>query len=321
MRISLDALLVLDAIDRHGSIAGAATEIHRVSSTLSYTVAKLERDLGISLFDRAGPKLSPTAAGRELLTEGRYLLRAAQELEQRVRRVATGWETQFSIALEGLLAPSALAGPIGEFYRVSDSTRLRVSQEVMSGMWEALLDGRADLLIAAAGEGPSGGGYVAEPMGSLHFVFAVAPEHPLAALDRPLTAADLREHRAIAVGDSARRISPRTVGLIFGQDTLTVPDVFSKHAYQLAGFGFGFLPEPYARPAIEAGLLVECQVEEHRADERFYLAWRPQEAGAALSWWLQRLRQPGTLDELFEHTAQAQFRDVQASQRPPPRME
>ena len=307
MKITLEGLQLLDAIDRRGSIVAAAAEIHRVPSTLSYAVAKLEADLDVQLYERTGPRISLTAAGRELLNEGRYLLRAAEELEQRVKRVASGWETHLCIALESLLAPLALAEPISDFYTVSAGTRLRVTQEVMSGMWEALLDRRVDLLIAAAGEGPSGGGYIAEPMGSLHFVFAVAPGHPLARIDRALTPADLSEHRAIAVGDSARRLSPRTVGLIFGQDTLTVPDIFNKYAYQLAGFGFGFIPEPYARPAIESGQLVECRVEQHRADEQHYLAWRPQEEAAALSWWLQRMRRPGTLEALFAHTARTHF--------------
>jgi DNA-binding transcriptional LysR family regulator len=307
LKISLEGLQVLDAIDRRGSIAGAATELHRVPSTISYAVAKLEQDLGVAVFERAGPRISLTPAGRELLKEGRYLLKAAQDLEHRVRRVATGWETQFAIGLESLLAPSALADAMRDFYQIATSTRLRIGQEVMSGMWEALLDRRVDLLIAAAGEGPSGGGYISEPMGSVRFVFAVAADHPLAAVAEPLDKAELRAHRAVAVGDSALRLAQRTVGLIFGQDTLTVPDIFSKYAFQLAGFGFGYLPEPYARPAIDAGLLVQKQVEEKRPDENFFLAWRPDEEGAALAWWLQRLRRQGCLLELFESTARTHF--------------
>jgi DNA-binding transcriptional LysR family regulator len=308
LKISLEGLQVLDAIDRRGSIAGAATELHRVPSTISYAVAKLEADLGVAVFERAGPRISLTPAGRELLKEGRYLLKAAQDLEHRVRRVATGWETQFAIGLESLVAPSALADDIRAFYEVADSTRLRISQEVMSGMWEALLDRRVDLLIAAAGEGPSGGGYVFESMGTLPFVFAVAPGHPLASAAEPLDKSSLRAFRAVVGGDSALRLPQRTVGVLFGQDTLVVPDIFSKYAFQLAGFGFGYLPEPYARPAIDAGLLVEKQVEERRADENLYLAWRPHEEGAALAWWLQRLRRPGRLTELIESTARMHFK-------------
>jgi DNA-binding transcriptional LysR family regulator len=307
LKISLDGLQILDAIDRRGSIAGAATELHRVASTISYAVAKLEQDLGVAVFERAGPRIHLTPAGRELLKEGRYLLKAAQDLEQRVRRVATGWETQFGIALEALIAPAALAEDVRDFYAIADRTRLRFTQEVMSGMWEALLDRRVDLLVAAAGEGPSGGGYITESLGSLPFVFAVAPDHPLARAPEPLDKADLRAHRAVAVGDSALRLSPRTVGLIFGQDTLTVPDIFSKYAFQLEGFGFGYLPEPYARAAIARGRLVEKRVAEVRPLENFYLAWRPDEDGAALHWWIERLRRPRRLLELFEYTARRHF--------------
>jgi DNA-binding transcriptional LysR family regulator len=307
LKISLDGLQVLDAIDRRGSIAAASAELHRVASTISYAVAKLEKDLGVSVFERAGPRISLTAAGAELLKEGRYLLKAAQDLEHRVRRVASGWETQFAIGLELLLAPSALAEDVRDFYKVADRTRLRITQEVMSGMWEALLDRRVDLLIAAAGEGPSGGGYICEPLGSVPFVFAVAPDHPLAHAAEPLDKAELRAHRAIAVGDSALHLAQRTVGLIFGQDTLTVPDIFSKYAFQMAGFGFGYLPEPYARPAIDAGRLVQKQVEERRPNENLYLAWRPDEEGAALAWWLERMRRPDRLIELFAHTASTYF--------------
>lgn len=178
MKISLDALQILDAIDRRGSFTAAAKVLFKVPSTISYTVAKLEEDLGVLLFERVGPKATPTQAGRELLREGRQLLRAAQELEVRVRRVASGWESEFAIGLDAVLPASLLLPQLLDFYRIADSTRLRVVSESLSGSWEALLDRRVDLVVAA-GEGPSGGGYVAEPIGSLRFVFAVAATHPL----------------------------------------------------------------------------------------------------------------------------------------------
>src|SRR5258705_11605301 len=96
LKISLEGLQVLDAIDRRGSIAGAAAELHRVPSTISYAVAKLEQDLGVAVFERAGPRISPTPAGRELLKEGRYLLKTALDLEHRVRPVGTRWEAPIS---------------------------------------------------------------------------------------------------------------------------------------------------------------------------------------------------------------------------------
>jgi len=298
-RISLDALLILDAIDRRGSFSAAGLELHRVPSTISYTVAKLEQDLGVQIFERQGPKVVLTRAGVELLKEGRYLLRAAEDLEQRVRRVASGWETEFTLGLDSLYSAGWLAADIADFYQVADKTRLRIIRESLAGTWEALLDRRVDLLLCAPGEGPSGGGYVAQQIGTVEFVFVVAPSHPLASVDKVLSKADLHPYRAISVADSARRLAPRTVGLLFGQDTLTVPDMRSKYALQLAGLGFGFLPEPCVRAALAAGTLVRKEVQEARVDEVFSLAWRVGEEGAALKWWLDRLGQTDILTRMF----------------------
>jgi DNA-binding transcriptional LysR family regulator len=299
LRLSLEALHIIDAIDRRGSFSGAGKELHRVPSTISYTVGKLEEDLQVQVFERNGPRVTLTAAGRELLREGRTLLKAAHELERRVRKVASGWETELSIGMDVVLSPIELADDIRAFDAVTQQTRLRIVQESLSGSWEALIDRRVDLLIGAAGEGPAGGGYLAKPIGKIGFVFAVAPQHPLASQPEPLAAAQLLEHRAIVVSDSARRMVPRTVGLLLGQDALTVPSMQLKVDMQVAGLGFGFLLEPLAREALQLGLLVEKQVEEMRAPETFYLAWRIGEEGAALRWWIERMQQPGVLERLL----------------------
>jgi DNA-binding transcriptional LysR family regulator len=108
LRLSLEALQIVDTIARRGSFSAAGKELFRVPSTISYTVAKLEEDLGVQLFTRLGPKVTLTPAGQELLKEGRFLLKAASDLESRVRRVASGWETELSIGMDSMLAPIAL---------------------------------------------------------------------------------------------------------------------------------------------------------------------------------------------------------------------
>jgi DNA-binding transcriptional LysR family regulator len=300
-RISLDALLILDAIDRRGSFSAAGSELHRVPSTISYTVSKLEQDLGVQVYERQGPKVALTRAGAELLKEGRYLLKAAEDLEHRVRRVASGWETELTICIDSLFSVTALETDIAAFCAVADKTRLRIARESLAGTWEALLERRVDLLIAAPGQGPAGGGYIAEKMGTISFVFVVAPNHPLAKVKRVLGKAELLPHRAISVADSARRMASRTVGLLFGQDTLTVPDMRSKYDLQLAGIGFGFLPEPCARAAIASGALIVKEVEEPKPDETFSLAWRTGDDGAALSWWMERMRGSDAMARLVRH--------------------
>jgi DNA-binding transcriptional LysR family regulator len=295
LKLSLDALQILDAIDRRGSFAAAGKALHKVPSTISYTVSKLEEDLGVQLFDRVGPRAHLTPAGEALLEEGRHLLRAARELEMRVRRVASGWEAELTVAVDSMFVPALLAEDVRAFNAVAEQTRMRLISESLSGTWEALLDRRADLLVGAAGEGPSGGGYVVEPMGVVRFVFAVAPSHPLAAASEPLGREQLATHCAIAVADSARRLLPRTVGLLMGQETVTVPDMVSKFRLQCAGLGFGFLPEPYVQQAVRDGRLVIRQVEEPKPDETFWLAWRTGEEGAALRWWRERMQRPEVL--------------------------
>jgi DNA-binding transcriptional LysR family regulator len=291
LKLSLDALLTVDTIARRGSFAAAAKELFRVPSTISYTVSKLEEDLGVELFERFGPRVELTSAGAELLKEGRYLLKAAGDLERRVRRVASGWETEFTIAIDSMLSPCGLIEDIAAFYGVADQTRLRLLKEELSGTWEALLERRADLLVGAAGSGPSGGGYSAEPIAAMSFVFVVAPTHPLAAITHPLTKADLAAQRAVSVADSARQLQARTVGLLFGQDTLSAPDMQTKYAFQRAGLGFGFLPEAWVRDDIAQGRFVVKEVDEPKPDETLYLAWRTGEEGAALRWWRERLRE------------------------------
>ncbi len=299
LKLSLDALLTVDTIARRGSFAAAAKELFRVPSTISYTVAKLEEDLGVQLFERFGPRVELTSAGAELLKEGRYLLKAAADLVRRVRRVASGWETEFTLAIDSMLSPCALMDDIAAFYDVADQTRLRLLKEELSGTWEALLERRADLLVGAAGSGPPGGGYTMEPIGTMSFVFVVAPAHRLAEVAHPLSKADLTAQRAVSVADSARQLQARTVGLLFGQDTLSVPDMQTKYDFQRAGLGFGFLPAAWVLDDIAQGRLVAKEVEEPKPDETLYLAWRTGEEGAALRWWRERLRDGVALQRMM----------------------
>lgn len=299
-RISLDALLVMEAIDRLGSFAAAGNELYKVPSTISYTVSKLEQDLGVQLFERLGPKVVITKAGTELLKEGRHLLKAATDLEHRVRRVATGWETELTIGMDSIFSSSALIDEVKDFCKIADLTRLKFYEEVLSGTWESLLDRRVDLLVGAVGEGPPGGGYTTHQIGSMSFVFAVSPKHPLAKINKPLGKTELSHHLAIAVSDSVRKLQPRTVGLLFGQNTLSVPNMRIKFDYQVAGVGFGFLPEPIAREAVMKGSLIVKDVEEPRIPEPLYLAWRTGEEGKALNWWIEKMKRPELLEKLWD---------------------
>ena len=181
MRISLDALLVLDSISRNGSFAAAGDELHRVPSAITYTIQKLEQDLDVKLFDRSGHRARLTEAGEALLREGRYLLRAATDLECRVKHVASGLGIRTSHRRG---RPGADGAPVSAFEGFLPR-RVRHARSPDDGSARRLLGcaggGRADLVIGAPGDAPPQGLLAVEPMGSFEFVFVVAPDHALAA--------------------------------------------------------------------------------------------------------------------------------------------
>ncbi len=291
MKLSLESLGILDAIDRRGSFALAAEELERATSSVTYAVQKLEADLDVLIFDRSGHRARLTPAGRLLLEEGRRLLAAAQSLEHRVLQTAHGWEPQFALVVDAVLPWAPIAEVLAKFYREAAGTRLILRHEALAGGWDALLSGQADLVVGAPGPGPAGGGYKTRPLPPLEFVFAVAPHHPLAQIASPLADAAIETFRAVAIADTARNLPVRSVGLLGNQEVLTVPHLAAKLAAQVAGLGVGWLPRWAAEPEIRAGRLVEKAVAnpKNMAATQF-LSWRADASGRALQWFLRELR-------------------------------
>ncbi|MBC7939866.1 MAG: LysR family transcriptional regulator [Chitinophagaceae bacterium] len=332
-----DALAMMDTIARTGSFAAAARELGKVPSALTYSVRQLEEALDVLLFDRSSRQAQLTAAGSELLHEGRRLLQEMEAVANRVRRVASGWETQLTISVEDILSLTTMFELVQAFCDVRDArelrevrdadqrgdnlapiehphgnagpaTRLRLRTDVLAGTWEALISGQADLAIGVGEDHANPGGIELRPLGEVPFIFCVAPHHPLAAADSPLVDDQLVHHRAVAVADTAQRIMPITVNLLPGQDVLTVPSMRAKMEALLRCLGCGFLPETLARPYLEAGHLVQKETARAAPLARLHYAWRaergPQGLGRALRWWLSRLDSPATRQALIQrHTA------------------
>jgi DNA-binding transcriptional LysR family regulator len=310
-----DALAMMDAIARSGSFAAAARELGRVPSALTYSVRQLEEALDVLLFDRSSRQARLTAAGEELLAEGRRLLAQMDAVANRVKRVAAGWETQLTVAVDGVISRSTVFELCEAYYALNPpdgpASRLRLRSEVLAGSWEVLTSGQADLSIGCSATSTLPVGICSQPLGEIEFVFAVAPHHPLAAAAHPVSDAELLTHRAIAVADSAMRMTPITVNLLPGQDVLTVASIPAKIEAQLRGLGCGFLAEPMVREHVAAGLLVVRKVQHQRAAARLCYAWRSPltddgrqaPVGLALRWWLQQLESPATRKALLERHA------------------
>lgn len=288
MKLTLDAIKTIDTIAKTGSFAKAAEILHKAPSTVSYSVAKIEAQMGLKFFERNGPHVTLTAMGMVLLEEGRTLLTAATDLETRLHKMASGIETSINVALDAIFPLKTMTSLLQRFQGSAVDTEVNITREVMMGVWEALLKFRADLVVAV-GEGPSGGGYHTYPIGVVPFVFCVAPDHPLVTYNKPLTKPDLLAFPAIILPDSARYMPLRTAGVYEGQKRITVSSMEDKLLLQKAGIGHGFLPKSMALPALASGELVELPVMEMHKEETLYLAWRTHDEGLALNWWKSAL--------------------------------
>ncbi|MBP9147340.1 MAG: LysR family transcriptional regulator [Rhodoferax sp.] len=297
-----DALSMLQTIAQTGSFAAAARAAGMVPSALTYRVRQIEDALDVLLFDRSARQARLTAAGQELLHEGARLLEDIDAVANRVKRVATGWEPQLTIAVDSIIAKATVMELCAHFLEQNPPTRIRLRDETLSGTLEALTSGQADLALGVA-DMMQNTQIASKPLGEVRFVYAVAPHHPLAAAPEPLTDELVRLHRAVAVADTISRGRGLTIGLLGGQDVLTVASMQAKLDAQVRGLGCGSVPQCMARDLIDAGLLVvKTTVHAPRVVKVNY-AWRQgdkQSRGRAMQWWLDALENSATRAALLE---------------------
>jgi DNA-binding transcriptional LysR family regulator len=298
MKITLDSLAVIDAIDRKGSYAAAAEELHKVPSAISYVVQKLEADLDIVIFNRTGHKARLTAAGEVLLQRGRQLLYDARELQARAGRVSSGWESELRIAFDTMIPFDAIVPYVTAFLGEHSRTNLHFSRETLGGVWDALYTRRADLVVGAVGDAPVAG-LAVESIGTAEFILCMAPTHPLAQAAEPLTMQHIVKYRGVSIADSSTYL-PAKAGCHFpGQETIQVATVQDKLRLLKCGLAIGYLPAPVAQPSISRGELISKATDAKAYAQTFNLSWRPDEAGEGVRWWIEKLNRPDLLQAMW----------------------
>jgi molybdate transport repressor ModE-like protein len=298
-----DALAMLQTIAQLGSFAAAARELGLVPSSLTYRVRQIEDALDVLLFDRSSRQAKMTEAGAELLREGNRLLIEIDAVANRVKRVATGWESQLTIAVDTIISRSIMMELCDAFYSMAPPTRIRLRDETLSGTLEALTSGQADLAIGVGPDASTTAGLMSKSLGVVSFVYVVAPHHPLANAPEPVTDETLQKYRAVAVADSVQRGGGQTIGILSGQDVFTVASMQAKLDAQLRGLGGGNLPSCLANRYIESGRLVVKKTEGNKRQAQINYAWRGTKSakvGRALQWWLTQLESATTRAALLE---------------------
>ncbi len=294
-----EALGLIDAVARTGSMAAAARELGVVPSALTYRIRRVEDALDVLLFDRSSRQARLTEAGKELLREGNRVLSELDAIANRVKRVATGWESQLTLAVDSIISRTTIMELCEAFFALNPPTRLKLREEALSGTLQALTSGQADLAIGITLEPSASQNLQSKVLGATTFVYAVAPHHPLADAQEPITDSMMLAHRVVAVADSVQRGSGISVGLLGGQDVFTVPGMLAKLDAQMRGLGAGFLPEYLARPYIASGQLIEKEVAQKPRVVRVSYAWQNTD-GKALKWWLKQLEKSKTRSALLE---------------------
>ncbi|EGQ7682763.1 TPA: LysR family transcriptional regulator [Vibrio parahaemolyticus] len=285
--ITLEALHILDAIDRRGSFAAAANELDRAPSSLSYQIQKLEQDLDINIFDRSGHKALFTEAGKLILERGRAILQASEKLVNDATLLANGWELDITVAFDGII-------PISNFFQMVDalaevsSTRIRLQEEILAGSWESLNAGRADLLVCPSLDTlPQE--VKAEKIGKMSMIWVAATEHYVHKRSGEFDDSAREKYRIIAIADTAREQPALSINIIQKQPRLTVTNFTAKVEALTAGLGIGTLPRQIALPLIEKGVLKQIEGTEEQPMD-IILAWRRNTMGEAKSWCIQYLK-------------------------------
>src|SRR5262245_58557951 len=113
---TLDQLRVFLTVSEVGSFAGAARSLNRATSVVSYSIANLEAQLGISLFDRQSTrKPQLTEAGRTVSSEARTIINGMNGLRAKVRGLWQGLESEVHLVLDVMLPAARMIDALKAF--------------------------------------------------------------------------------------------------------------------------------------------------------------------------------------------------------------
>ncbi len=286
--LSLDALQVLDSIDRKGSFAAAADELYRAPSAVTYSIKKLEEQLNVNLFDRSQQKAKLTRTGKLLLEQGRDILQQVQRLEAQAKQVESGWETELRIVIDTILPIAPLWPLIKELQQQQPWLNIKIMEEALSGSWEALIEQRADIIIGVSGDIPTSGQWHTNNIGMIETNLYCASTHPASKLISPIDDNALTQFTHIAISDSARQLAPRSIGLIGLKQFLYVANMEQKYQAIINDMGISHLPYHIAKPALEKGLIKKIPTKRNNK-QHLNIAWQKNNTGKANVWLRERV--------------------------------
>ncbi|ETX12560.1 LysR family transcriptional regulator [Marinomonas ushuaiensis DSM 15871] len=249
-RVTLEQWRVLQSVIDKGGFAQAAEALHKSQSSVSYTVAKLQEQLGYPLLTIEGRKAKLTERGEVLLRRSRHLIKEAVELEELAHTLGQGWEPELELVVDQIFPTPALLSALKAFESQSQGTAVQLREMVLSGSTEALTLGNPDLVLSSIV--PKG--YLADPIVEVEMMAVASPDHVLFQEKSPINNERLSHELQLVVRDSPVE-SPVDAGWLGVERRWTVSSVQSALEVVVSGMGFAWLPKAGIENELSTGKL------------------------------------------------------------------
>ncbi|PZM11348.1 LysR family transcriptional regulator [Rhizobium tubonense] len=257
---TLDQLQVFLAVAESGSFSAASRTLNRAQSVISYTIANLESQLEVPLFERSGsrqPKL--TEAGTAMLEDARRIVSDLEIMRARVKGLKDGLEGEVSVAISVMVPTNAVVQVLSEFRECFPSVSMRLNVGELGMVMDLVANGTSTIGIGGAIIQNSDS-LVTDRIGHSFMMPVASPNHPLVKLKRPLTLADVREEVQLVVTDASERTKGRDFNVL-SYKTWRVSDIATKHNLIRGGLGWGGLPAALIFDDLQRGQLVHLDLE------------------------------------------------------------
>jgi DNA-binding transcriptional LysR family regulator len=249
-RTSLEQWAVLAAVVDHGGFAQAAAALNRSQSAISYTVARLQEALGVPLLVIQGRKAVLTAHGQVLLKRSRSLVAELSNLESMAHTLRQGWEPELRLVVDAAFPRDRLLRIVAELQQLCPNTQMQLSDAVLSGAEDAIVDRIADVVVTT--RIPQG--HLGDWLMDVTFAAVARSNHALFGVNHALTPEDLTRHVQVVVRDSGVK-HPRDEGWLGSELRCTVSSMEASLATVEAGLAYAWLPEHLIKSALERGVI------------------------------------------------------------------
>ncbi|CAH2404150.1 LysR family transcriptional regulator [Mesorhizobium escarrei] len=293
---TLDQLRVLLTVVEAGSFAGAARKLNRATSVISYSIANLESQLGMTLFDRESTrKPQLTEAGRMVLAEARTVASGIDGLRAKVKGMLQGLEAELHLVLDVLLPEERVVDALTSFREQFPTVSLHLHIETLGAVTKLVLDRVASIGVSGPLDGKR-----AEieriSIGSVKMIPVAAPGHPLALSGHNAPGAS-REHIQLVLTDRSPLTQGRDFAVVSSR-TWRLADLGSKHMLLKAGIGWGNMPVPMISEDLKSSRLVHLHMPDAPGGDytldAIYRSDTP--PGPAASWLIKRFEAQAKAD-------------------------